>query len=393
MSDTKRDDSSGTLQGITPVGGYGCNIPRKNPAPANFKKWARRDFWHIAEGTMLLLGFEPFPVTAYRWPKPEGFDDIYETACRSSALRGRSRTPRDFLGWAREKEYHIPEELEEAVNRFHPKAEGSPQGGAEGDAMDIHTKVPLPRQQSGLIRFGDIGEMIAAVMYPPTQTKPTVKRRYLWRDERYFSQDDIGEKEITDKPTIRDLDNFKAEREKGGVLDPDDRGQIVIGEEPDDADIGCDIRFCACVEGYSRALERAVENRDLTPLDPITLLSHPFPFGQALKNSLVALDDLKRWGESVGVAFVGSEGPPEKERPDEGCELEAKARPPQARKPRAAHEKVLHDWEKNPSRFRSAAKASVYYSDWLRDQGYQFEPRTVADWIYAHAKARGIKLR
>jgi hypothetical protein len=258
-----------------------------------------------------------FQNCAHRWPKPEGFDDIYD-ACRSNALRGRSPTPREFLAWARESEYYIPEELDEAVSRFHAKPEANPQGGGEGDAMDIHTKVPLPRPQNKLIRFGDIGVMIAAVMYPPTQAKPMTKRRYMWRDERYFSQDDIGEKEITDKPKIRDLDNLKAEREKGCVLDPDDRGQVVIWEEPDDADIGRDVRFRACVEGYSRALERAVENRDLTPLDPLTLLCHPFPFGQALKNSLVALGDLKRWGESVGIEFVDfTKWSQKKETPDE----------------------------------------------------------------------------
>ncbi len=62
-------------------------------------------------------------------------------------------------------------------------------------------------------------------------------------------------------------------------------------------------------------------------------------------------------------------------------------------KTREARQKVENDWESNPSRFRSAAKAGVHYSDWLAKQGYQFEPRTVTGWICAHAKATGKKLR
>lgn len=49
-------------------------------------------------------------------------------------------------------------------------------------------------------------------------------------------------------------------------------------------------------------------------------------------------------------------------------------------------EKVLRDWEKDPKRFRSAAKAGVYYSDWLAKQGCQFEPSTVTDWILDYLK-------
>lgn len=63
-------------------------------------------------------------------------------------------------------------------------------------------------------------------------------------------------------------------------------------------------------------------------------------------------------------------------------------------KTREAREKVLHDWEKEPSRFRSAEKAGAYYSDWLVKQDCKrFETRTVADWIREHARLRGIKLR
>jgi hypothetical protein len=81
MPDTKNDDGfSEKMRGWTPVGSYGSSVPIKKPVPADFQKWARRDFWHITEAVMLLLGFEPFNFKAPSWPKLEGFDDIYETA-------------------------------------------------------------------------------------------------------------------------------------------------------------------------------------------------------------------------------------------------------------------------------------------------------------------------
>jgi hypothetical protein len=40
--------------------------------------------------------------------------------------------PHNFLAWAHEKGYRVPRKLEELVNRFHPKDEGRPQGGADG---------------------------------------------------------------------------------------------------------------------------------------------------------------------------------------------------------------------------------------------------------------------
>lgn len=140
MSDTKGDGFGKEAQdfGPRPGLGYAYRKPAA-PAPADFKKWARRDRWHIAEGAMLILGFEPFDVKAHSWPKGlEGFDNIYETAIRSlnnEVLRAspmRWVSPSDFLAWAREKEYHIPEEIEEAVNRFQPKAQSRDQGGAGG---------------------------------------------------------------------------------------------------------------------------------------------------------------------------------------------------------------------------------------------------------------------
>jgi len=112
MSETRGDGSSKKLEG------------------ADFKKWARRDTWHIAEGAMLILGLEPFEIKTDWWPPrcpAPGFVDIYETArtSRGLAAKGEGGSPPDFLAWAHDKEYRVPRKLEEAVNQFHPKAEGS----------------------------------------------------------------------------------------------------------------------------------------------------------------------------------------------------------------------------------------------------------------------------
>lgn len=157
MPDTKDDGSGGEMQGMTPLRGGGYP-PRKKPFPADFKEWARRDLWHIAEGVMLLLGFKPFNVNAHSWPKGiEGFDDIYDTASRSIAagtLRATPRhyvIPRNFLAWAHEKGYRVPRKLEELVNR-HPKAEGTPQAGAENsDLTPLKPQNETPGQRRARI--------------------------------------------------------------------------------------------------------------------------------------------------------------------------------------------------------------------------------------------------
>lgn len=55
--------------------------------------------------------------------------------------------------------------------------------------------------------------------------------------------------------------------------------------------------------------------------------------------------------------------------------------------------KVSAEWEANPSRFASAAEAGLHFADVLREQGRDYEPNTVRDWIRAHAKKKGIRLR
>ena len=64
---------------------------------------------------------------------------------------------------------------------------------------------------------------------------------------------------------------------------------------------------------------------------------------------------------------------------------------------------VLDDWEKNPDRFSSAARAGSYYVDWLEEKKFYkdssrgaretYQPLTIINWIREHAKNKGIKLR
>lgn len=54
---------------------------------------------------------------------------------------------------------------------------------------------------------------------------------------------------------------------------------------------------------------------------------------------------------------------------------------------------VTKDWSKRKSEFRSAEKAGVYYADWLESKGFEYEPRTITNWIRKYAKENGIKLR
>lgn len=58
-----------------------------------------------------------------------------------------------------------------------------------------------------------------------------------------------------------------------------------------------------------------------------------------------------------------------------------------------AQAKAIKEWEKDYSQFPSAEKAGRYLADWLAEQGFQFEPRTVTSWIRGHAKTAGIKFR
>lgn len=62
---------------------------------------------------------------------------------------------------------------------------------------------------------------------------------------------------------------------------------------------------------------------------------------------------------------------------------------------RAAKELVCAEWEKNTSAFASAEKAGAHFADWLIDGRVMesIEPRTVAGWIRAYAKKKGIRLR
>jgi hypothetical protein len=165
--------------------------PRKKPARADFQKWARRDTWDVAECAMLILGFEPFDVRDDFWPKPPapGFKDMYEPLSRSfplpwGGLTRRMLTPPQCLAWAREKEYPIPEELEEAVNRFHTtKAQSRHQGNAGGP------KWPWGSHETELLRHLAAAADRFWKNYDPSDptTAPTNQQVMDWLKDRGVS--------------------------------------------------------------------------------------------------------------------------------------------------------------------------------------------------------------
>lgn len=51
------------------------------------------------------------------------------------------------------------------------------------------------------------------------------------------------------------------------------------------------------------------------------------------------------------------------------------------------------EWDKDRTRFPSAEKAGDYLADWLEARGYNYQQRTVRDWVRAHAKEKGVPFR
>lgn len=54
---------------------------------------------------------------------------------------------------------------------------------------------------------------------------------------------------------------------------------------------------------------------------------------------------------------------------------------------------VADEWIKEPYKFASAEKAGIHFSEWLRNKGIEFEPRTTAGWIRQCAKKNNIIFR
>lgn len=63
------------------------------------------------------------------------------------------------------------------------------------------------------------------------------------------------------------------------------------------------------------------------------------------------------------------------------------------RKTNEAKAMAIEEFMKDRYRFPSAEKAGIYLADWLRDQRRSYEPRTVSNWIRAHAKSINFRFR
>jgi hypothetical protein len=51
---------------------------------------------------------------------------------------------------------------------------------------------------------------------------------------------------------------------------------------------------------------------------------------------------------------------------------------------------VIEEWNKDRSKFPSAAKAGNYLANWLLDKGFQYEARTITEWIRDYAKKMAL---
>lgn len=63
------------------------------------------------------------------------------------------------------------------------------------------------------------------------------------------------------------------------------------------------------------------------------------------------------------------------------------------KKNREAKNKAVQKWDQDRSAFQSAEKAGLYISTWLKTLDYEYEPRTVTDWIRKYAKTVGVRFR
>lgn len=57
-------------------------------------------------------------------------------------------------------------------------------------------------------------------------------------------------------------------------------------------------------ESNKRGVEKAIKAGTITPLIPDSLEDHPFPFGDALDNSVITIKDFKRLAKKAGITQV-----------------------------------------------------------------------------------------
>lgn len=63
------------------------------------------------------------------------------------------------------------------------------------------------------------------------------------------------------------------------------------------------------------------------------------------------------------------------------------------RKTYEARALAITEFAKDVARFPSAEKHGLFLSDWLRERGLEYEPRTVTGWIRSYAKEVGVRFR
>lgn len=64
-----------------------------------------------------------------------------------------------------------------------------------------------------------------------------------------------------------------------------------------------------CAINHKAALLKAINAGMVTPLNPLSYEQHTFPFGDALKNAVISLADLKRFAETLQIEVVIGDEP------------------------------------------------------------------------------------
>lgn len=112
-----------------------------------------------------------------------------------------------------------------------------------------------------------------------------------------------------------------------------------------------------------------------------------------VSEKIAALQDQLKAYETIQASLVASQETRLREEKQKRSLIAERLNIERHKTRNEARAKAIEEWEKEPSRFRSAEKAGNYLADWLEQFGYTYEPRTVTTWIREYAKEIGVKFR
>lgn len=135
------------------------------------------------------------------------------------------------------------------------------------------------------------------------------------------------------------------------------------------------------MDGYSETLESA-----LTALEAVCYVDYMRESSRLWQVVLRNLSKRDEWHQRLEQARL------EDERSQRSIRAEA-MNVARHQKTNEAKARAIQEWVKDPSKFPSAEKAGNHFADWLAEQGFRYEPRTVTAWIRTYARQEGIRIR